>query len=68
MIRVLGIGPSESHFMTKRVFDKIKNSDIIIGGKRNIDMVLGEMDISGKDIYFISKVLVHMISYIDDIL
>ena len=66
MIRVLGIGPSESHFMTKRVLDKIKNSDIIIGGKRNIDMVLGEMDISGKDIYYISKDLDHMKSYIDD--
>lgn len=66
MIRVIGIGPSDYSLVSQRARDKINKADILIGGKRNIDMVLGQIGTEVQEIYYMSSDLDKMKSYIND--
>ena len=50
-ISVVGLGPGNLDYMTKAGIDKIKNSEIVIGGKRQLE----EIAVSYTHLFFYSS-------------
>ncbi|MCK5780072.1 MAG: precorrin-6y C5,15-methyltransferase (decarboxylating) subunit CbiE [Psychrilyobacter sp.] len=61
-INILGLGPGNKEYFLPITQNFIKNSEILIGGKRNIES-LGELG-EGKQIKYIDKHLEKLVSYI----
>lgn len=61
-INVLGLGPGNKKYILPIVMEKIRNSDVIIGGKRNVESV--EEDMESKEILYIKSDLIGLADYI----
>lgn len=62
MINVIGLGPGNTDYITKLGEKLLKNSDVIIGGKRNLESI---KDFNGEKIELASN-LKEIIEYIND--
>lgn len=60
MINVVGIGPGSEDYMIPAAVRTIKDSDIIVGGRRNIQ----EVDTKGKETFVITSKLSDAVDYI----
>ena len=61
-IKIIGLGPGHKDYILPIAQNLIKESQIIIGGKRNIENIQDWVE--GKEIYYIDKYLDKMIEYI----
>ena len=61
-INVLGLGPGNKNYILPVVMEKIRDSDVIIGGKRNLESIQDE--ISSKEILYIKSDLIGLTEYI----
>ena len=61
-INVLGLGPGNKNYILPVVMEKIRDSDVIIGGKRNVESIQDE--ISSKEILYIKSDLIGLTEYI----
>lgn len=61
MINVIGLGPGNTDYITKLGENLIKNSDVLIGGKRNLESI---KDFSGEKIELSSN-LKEIVQYIN---
>lgn len=61
-INVLGLGPGNKNYILPVVMEKIRDSDVIIGGKRNVESVQDE--IRSKEILYIKSDLIGLTEYI----
>lgn len=61
-ITVLGLGPGSMDYITPAVLHKIQSAEIIIGGKRNIDII--KAFTRGKQIRYIDQALSYLLDYI----
>lgn len=62
MINVIGLGPGNTDYITKLGEKLIQNSDVVIGGKRNLESII---DFEGKKIE-ISSNLKEIVEYINN--
>lgn len=62
-VHILGLGPGHPSYILPITKEIIKNSDIIIGGKRNIESILALVE--NKEIYYVDKFLDRLIEYIE---
>ena len=62
-VHILGLGPGHPSYILPITKEIIKDSDIIIGGKRNIGSILGLLE--NKEIYYVDKFLDRLIEYIE---
>ena len=62
MINVIGLGPGNTDYITKLGEKLIQNSDVVIGGKRNLESIL---DFEGEKIE-ISSNLKEIVEYINN--
>lgn len=62
-VHILGLGPGNSSYILPVTKEIIKDSDIIIGGKRNIESILELVE--NKEIYYVDVFLDKMINYIE---
>ena len=62
-VHILGLGPGNSSYILPVTKEIIKDSDIIIGGKRNIESILELVE--NKEIYYVDIFLDRMINYIE---
>ena len=62
MINVIGLGPGNTDYITKLGEKLIKNSDVVIGGKRNLESIV---DFEGEKIE-ISSNLKEIVEYINN--
>ena len=62
MINVLGLGPGNTDYITKLGEKLIQNSDVVIGGKRNLESII---DFEGEKIE-ISSNLKEIVEYINN--
>ena len=62
MINVIGLGPGNTDYITKLVEKLIQNSDVVIGGKRNLESII---DFEGEKIE-ISSNLKEIVEYINN--
>ncbi len=62
-VHILGLGPGHPSYILPITKEIIKNSDIIIGGKRNIESILALVE--NKEIYYVDKYLDKLIKYIE---
>ena len=63
-INVLGLGPGNRGYVLPITLKYIKNSDILIGGRRNIES-LGDL-VEGKEIRYIDRYLEALVLYIKE--
>ena len=61
-INILGLGPGNKNYILPIVMEKIRDSDVIIGGKRNVESVQDE--IGSKEILYIKSDLSSLTGYI----
>ena len=61
-INVLGLGPGNKKYILPIVMEKIRGSDVIIGGKRNVESV--QEDMESKEILYIKSILIGLVEYI----
>lgn len=61
-IKIIGLGPGYKDYILPIAQNLIKESQIIIGGKRNIENIQDWVE--GKEIYYIDRYLDKMIEYI----
>ena len=50
MINVIGLGPGNTDYITKLGEKLIQNSDVVIGGKRNLESII---DVEGEKLSLI---------------
>lgn len=62
MINVIGLGPGNINYITKLGEDLIQNSDVVIGGKRNLESI---KDFDGEKIELASN-LKEIVDYINN--
>ena len=62
MINVIGLGPGNTDYITKLGEKLIQNSDVVIGGKRNLESII---DFEGEKIE-ISSNLKEIVEYINN--
>ena len=62
MINVIGLGPGNTDYITKLGEKLIQNSDVVIGGKRNLESIV---DFEGEKIE-ISSNLKEIVEYINN--
>lgn len=61
-IKILGMGPGHKDYITPRVLEEIKNSEIIVAGRR----ILESVDCKGKEIIYLEKDLKKVVNIIKD--
>ena len=62
-IKIIGLGPGHKDYILPIAQNLIKESQIIIGGKRNIENIQDWVE--GKEIYYIDRYLDKMIEFIE---
>lgn len=63
-LSVIGLGPGHKDYIIPIAQKKIREADIIIGGKRNIDSISDWVE--GKEIFVLDKYLNKMVEFIEE--
>ena len=66
MVYVVGVGPGSGLYLTRAGEDIIKRSQLVIGGKRNIDFIRSSIGLSeGQALYILGPDLASMMDQIN---
>ena len=66
MVYVVGVGPGSGLYLTRAGEDIIKRSQLVIGGKRNIDFIRSSIGLlEGQALYILGPDLASMMDQIN---